>query len=50
MMRYLPITAVMMLLQTAAFAQGYPLKPIRIIVPYPPGSAPDFTAREVGAL
>ncbi len=50
MMRYLPITAVMMLLQTAAFAQGYPLKPICIIVPYPPGSAPDFTAREVGAL
>jgi tripartite-type tricarboxylate transporter receptor subunit TctC len=50
MMRYLPVTAVMMLLQTAAFAQGYPLKPIRIIVPYPPGSAPDFTAREVGAL
>jgi tripartite-type tricarboxylate transporter receptor subunit TctC len=26
----------------------YPNKPIRIIVPYPPGSAPDFTAREVG--
>ena len=31
-------------------AQGWPAKPIRIIVPYPPGSAPDFTAREVGAL
>ena len=35
---------------TAARAQGWPVKPIRIIVPYPPGSAPDFTAREVGAL
>ena len=32
-----------------AFA-AYPDKPIRIIVPYPAGSAPDFTAREVGQL
>jgi tripartite-type tricarboxylate transporter receptor subunit TctC len=31
-------------------AQPYPNKPIRIIVPYPPGSAPDFTAREVGQM
>ena len=27
----------------------YPNKPIRIIVPYPPGSGTDFTGREVGA-
>lgn len=33
-----------------ASAQAYPNKPIRIIVPYPPGSAPDFTAREVGQM
>ena len=38
---------------TPAFAQGvqpgaYPNKPIRIIVPYPPGSGTEFTAREMG--
>ena len=26
----------------------YPNKPIRIIVPYPPGAGTDFTAREMG--
>ena len=50
MLRKLSCIALAVLLPLAAFAQGYPLKPIRIIVPYPPGSAPDFTAREVGAL
>lgn len=28
--------------------QGYPNKPIRVIVPYPPGAGTDFTAREMG--
>jgi len=28
----------------------YPHKPIRFIVPYPPGSATDMTARDVGQL
>lgn len=28
--------------------QGYPSKPIRVIVPYPPGAGTDFTAREMG--
>ena len=33
-----------------ASAQGsYPNRPIRLIVPYPPGAGTDFTGREVGA-
>src|SRR4051812_30012885 len=33
----------------AAQAQGYPTRPVKIIVPNPPGGATDTTARLVGA-
>ena len=32
-----------------AAAQGYPARPVRMIVPYPPGGGSDITGRAVGA-
>jgi tripartite-type tricarboxylate transporter receptor subunit TctC len=29
-------------------AQSYPARPVRFIVPYPPGGSTDYTAREIG--
>ena len=33
------------ILQGLVFAQGYPGKPVRVIIPYPPGSTPDIVGR-----
>lgn len=33
---------------TQAFAQGYPNRPVRLIVPYSPGGSPDVFARVIG--
>ena len=48
LMRVLTITvAATLLLPQAALAQDYPNRPVRIVVPYPPGGASDVTARIV---
>lgn len=44
------LTALMagLLCSSAAFAQNYPTKPIKMIVPFPPGQASDVISRLVG--
>ena len=39
------VIAAALLVSTAAFAQSYPAKPIRLITPYSPGGAGDWVAR-----
>lgn len=42
------LTAVLMsLFSAAALAQGYPSKPVRVVVPFPAGSTPDIVGRTV---
>jgi len=44
----IPASAALALPTTSAFAQAYPAKAVRLIVPYPVGGGTDFFARTVG--
>ena len=46
--RGLTALAVALALSSSAFAQAWPNKPIRVIVPYTPGGYTDLMARTVG--
>src|SRR3954463_4085854 len=46
----LAFTLALLAATTVDAQAAYPDKPIRIIVPYPPGAGTDFTGREIGAI
>jgi tripartite-type tricarboxylate transporter receptor subunit TctC len=42
------VVAVSLLAQSPAYAQEWPLRPVRILIGFSPGSSTDFTARTIG--
>ena len=44
----LAASAIVALCAASATAQNFPTKPIRFVIPYPPGGASDVTARLIG--
>ena len=43
-----PLCIALLLTAHGACAQAYPTKPVRLIVPFPPGGGVDFVGRVVG--
>lgn len=44
-MRLKLLLLLLVLAHGAALAQGYPAKPVKVLIPYPPGSTPDIVGR-----
>ena len=42
------LAALVLLAATTAVADGYPIRPIRVIIPFPPGGAADAVVRGLG--
>lgn len=43
------LAAATLIASTSVFSQGWPAKPVRVIVPYPPGGAVDVVTRKMAA-
>src|SRR2546422_5494915 len=48
-LRTIVALAVLAVLSSAAWAQGFPAKPVRVIVTFPPGGTPDIYGRVMAA-
>jgi tripartite-type tricarboxylate transporter receptor subunit TctC len=47
-MKRITLAAALVALAGAAYAQQFPAKPVRVVIPWPPGQATDLAARLVG--